>query len=355
MSYKYTLAHGAKQNVGDFLIRDRAISLLKQYTGVSENELYSIDLVRNELSESELDTISDTDAVVLAGGPGYQQTFYPGVYPDVDDVLHMGTPVVPLGPGWKGTIESDYEFTDSSKRMLRKIHDRIELGGARDLPTKRVVESIGVDNIELTGCPAWHAPDHAQNTFTPPESIDSIVVSSPAKGSYRYGPQWMYLMYKLSKEFPDAQLYCSFHQGVNHIPGYNTRKTAFYNNAIAAAAQQLGYEIIDMSGQPEKYELYRNIDLHVGYRVHAHIPFLANGQPSFLIHQDGRGLGLSESLGTIAADVSGFGRTAAKTAVDDVIRNIRRNMRTEYADFDEVDESIAAARKNMVQLLKTLP
>jgi len=49
MNYKYTLAHGAKQNVGDFLIRDRAISLLEEYTDISKEELYSVDLVRNKL------------------------------------------------------------------------------------------------------------------------------------------------------------------------------------------------------------------------------------------------------------------------------------------------------------------
>jgi len=355
MDYKYTLAHGAKHNVGDFLIRNRAISLLEEYADVSEDDLYFIDLVRKNLTNSEIKKISDTDAVIIAGGPGYQRTFYPKIYPSLDKILESKTVIYPLGPGWKGQNESEYKFTRPSRQMLQKIHDKIEMGGCRDLPTKRLVEATGVNNIELTGCPAWHDLSRTQDSFTPPESVNSIVVSSPAKGSYSYGPQWIYLMYRLSREFPEAKKYCSFHQGVHREPGYHSRGEVIFNTKIASVARRLGYNIIDMGGHPEKYELYRDIDLHVGYRVHGHIPFIANGQPSFLIHQDGRGLGVSESIGTTAGDVAGFGRTAIKTPVDDVIRNIRRNIRNGFSDFDGVDDSISEARINMVKLIKSLP
>jgi hypothetical protein len=355
MNYKYTLAHGAKQNVGDFLIRNRAVDLLEEYAGVDSDDIYFVDLVRSELTESEFEIVTETDAVIIAGGPGYQPSFYPEVYPSLGRILRSGTPIIPLGPGWKGRRESNYKFSASSQQMLQEIHNRIEIGGARDLPTKRVVESIGIENIELTGCPAWHDLNRTQESFTAPESVNSIVVSSPAKGSYRYGPQWVYLMRQISEEFPDAQKICSFHQGIGYTPGYNTRRTAAFNKTIVSAARMLGFEILDMAGQPEKYERYRDIDLHVGYRVHAHIPFLANGQPSFLIHQDGRGLGVSESLRTLVGDVSGFGTTAIKTPVDDIMRNIRRNIRNGFSDFDQVDESISKARRNMIRLIKSLP
>jgi hypothetical protein len=299
----------------------------------------------NKLSQSELATVTETDAVFVAGGPGYQPHFYPGVYPSLAEILDAGTPVYPLGPGWKGHREDKYEFTESSKKMLRRVYDQIEFGGARDLPTKRVVESIGVDNIRLTGCPAWYDLNRTQEQFTPPESIDSLVVSSPSKGSYQYGPQWVYLMYELSKEFPDADKYCSFHQGVGHIQGYNTKSIAAYNNIIVRIARKLGFEILDMAGNPDLLELYRDIDLHVGYRVHAHIPFIANGQ----------GLGVSESLHTVSGDVTGFGKTAIKTPIDAVMRNIRRNVRTEFSDFTEVDNAINNTKPKMVELIKSLP
>ena len=44
-------------------------------------------------------------------------------------------------------------------------------------------------------------------------------------------------------------------------------------------------------------ELYRDCDLHVGFRVHAHIFFLSIRKPTFLLQVDGRGRALSETLG----------------------------------------------------------
>src|SRR5699024_8576119 len=43
-------------------------------------------------------------------------------------------------------------------------------------------------------------------------------------------------------------------------------------------------------------------DLHIGYRVHAHIYFLSKRLPSILLHEDGRGNGVSEALNSPGID-----------------------------------------------------
>ena len=73
---KYTVLHGAKENCGDFLIRDSAIDFLKYHTDI-QKEINSVDVVRKELSGPQIDTIAETDVAFLAGGPGYQENFYP--------------------------------------------------------------------------------------------------------------------------------------------------------------------------------------------------------------------------------------------------------------------------------------
>lgn len=354
MGESYTLAHGAKHNVGDFLIRDRAIALIEAETGVPKEDLYLTDLVRNHLSDREIDRIADTDAVIIGGGPAYQPNFHPGTYPDIDKILEMGIPVIPLGPGWKGRRTDSYEFTDTSKRMLRRIHDKIEVAGVRDLPTKRVLEDIGVDNAELVGCPAWYNLDLTSTSFDAPDTIDSLVVSSPQKGDLRYGPQWAYLLSQLAQRFPEADRYCSFHHGIPHVPGYRNRRTAAYNRLMARVASRLGYTIIDPSGQPDKLDLYDEIDLHAGYRVHGHIHFISAGKPSFLLQQDGRGTGVSESLRTANADVNAFS-PSIRGPVDELMSNIDRNQRTGFADFSETGPAITASRDRMNNLLGTLP
>ena len=44
-------------------------------------------------------------------------------------------------------------------------------------------------------------------------------------------------------------------------------------------------------------ELYLNCDLHIGYRVHAHLFCLSQRIPSILVSEDYRGVGQNLSLG----------------------------------------------------------
>ena len=66
--------------------------------------------------------------------------------------------------------------------------------------------------------------------------------------------------------------------------------------AIATVARSLGYEVLDASSQLAKINRYLDLDLHVGYRVHAHLDFLSRRYPSILIAEDVRGEGQQTSL-----------------------------------------------------------
>ena len=46
-------------------------------------------------------------------------------------------------------------------------------------------------------------------------------------------------------------------------------------------------EVIDVSYDEKKIDMYLDFDLHIGYRVHAHIYFLSKSKPSILLHEDG--------------------------------------------------------------------
>jgi len=363
MADTYTLAHGAKHNVGDFLIRDRATALLEEHAGISPAQLSSIDISHTTISNEELEEIADSKALLIAGGPSIQPDFYPRIYPSMDRLLALGIPIVPLGVGWRGHDENKFTFTDNSKKVLRSIFDRIEAGGVRDLPTKRLLEDIGINNVTLAGCPAWHDLRRDNESFTPPLSINSIVVTSPQKGQVLRGPQWSYLLYRLAREFPGADRYVSYHHGMDHIDGYISKKEMAYNYSIGSIAKILGYEFIDPSGNPDAdpddqsrvLDQYRNIDIHIGYRVHGHIHFLANGQPSYLLCEDGRGFGASESFRTQGADVGATSAKDVKAPVDKIVQNVKRNHRTGYEDFKGVDGAISTARKNMERVLESLP
>ena len=58
----------------------------------------------------------------------------------------------------------------------------------------------------------------------------------------------------------------------------------------------------DVGGDLSGIIKYKSIDLHVGYRVHAHIDCLSRRRTSFLIHEDGRGAGVDDALGVPGID-----------------------------------------------------
>lgn len=350
---KYTLFHGAKKNVGDYLIRDRAKDLLFEYTDAEEGDLLELEMVRKNISKKELSQVQKTDAVIIAGGPAYGSGDFADVYPSLPDILDAGVPVFPLGPGWKGTDEAEFQFTEESLRLIERIHERIEFSGVRDLPTKRVLQKHGIPNVELVGCPAWYDLNTLGQSFEKPSTVDSIVISTAVPRSRYYRKQFRYLLQRVNDEFPNTDLYCSFHRGLSYDE-YTPFIRSLHLNRFKRVANKNGYTVLNPAYEPEKLELYREIDLHIGYRVHGHIYFLAMRHPSYLFQVDGRGTGVSESL-SAPSDVVAFGKDDYKQPVEELLDNVHQDVSNGFSAFDDVAKAIDDTRENMIRLIGTLP
>lgn len=120
--------------------------------------------------------------------------------------------------------------------------------------------------------------------FKPLKNIKKIVFTPAANPIYCY--QSMYLLKKLKEKFNDAEILVSFHRGLEG----SQRK-------IAKFAKNLNIEIYDAHGAAFKLGIYDDFDLHIGYRVHAHIYFLSMRKPSYLIMEDSRGYGIINTFG----------------------------------------------------------
>lgn len=350
---KYTLFHGAKKNVGDYLIRNRAKELLFEYAHVEETDLLELEMVRKNISEEELSQVRETNAVIIAGGPAYGSGNFAEIYPCLPDILDAGIPVFPLGPGWKGTDEEEFQFTDESLSLIERIHDRIEFSGVRDLPTKRVLQKHGISNVELVGCPAWYDLDFLGKSFEKPSTVGSIAISTAVPRSRYYRKQFRYVLRRVSDEFPNTDLYCSFHRGISyddHTPFIRS----LHLKRFKRVANKYGYTILNPAYEPDKLELYKNIDIHIGYRVHGHIYFLAMRHPSYLFQVDGRGTGVSESL-SAPSDVVTFGRDNYKDPVEELLNNVHQDVDNEFSAFDNVAKAIDSTHENMTRLIQTLP
>jgi hypothetical protein len=284
--------HGAKKNVGDFLIRERGLALLRELR--PDQELRVVPRWKPLPAEA----VAAADAVVLCGGPGLAQHFYPGVFPIAAALEASELPILPLALGWSGEPASHPErfaFDESSRRALAEIHRRIGWSGVRDDVSREVLEAAQVGTVRRTGCVAWyHLPSLGQPA-APSASVRRVAVT-PAAKSGRHFRENAKLLRLIRNRYPSAERFCVFHRGLRPGTGTSVRE-AVAVNALAAIARSLGFRVVDSAHRLDAIDFYGDTDLHVGYRVHAHLSFLSQRRPSLLLCEDGRGIGQAVTLG----------------------------------------------------------
>lgn len=69
------------------------------------------------------------------------------------------------------------------------------------------------------------------------------------------------------------------------------------NQAIFTYALSNGFEVYIPRSINDCFEYYKNFDLHIGSRLHAHLHFLSQGKKSFLTFVDYRCKGFSDDFG----------------------------------------------------------
>ncbi len=292
---KYFIAlTGAKKNAGDFLITDRAIALLKHITSEHDFIIYPH---WNQFQDIEF--VNNSEGIIILGGPGFQMNMFPGVYKLIENIEDIHVPIYTLGVGWYGkpgdeTTEKLYHFSNSSKRLLDKINATYAGLSCRDYQTERVLKNNGYENVTMTGCPVWYDLDSIGKEFVYPKRIKKIVYT-PAQ-RHIYSDQSIKVLEFLKNKYSDAEIIVSFHRGVGEVDEYTSEQDAKNTQKIADFAKQIGVQVADVSYSAHKLNFYDNCDIHIGYRVHAHIYFLSKRLPSILLHEDGRGNGVSEAL-----------------------------------------------------------
>jgi Polysaccharide pyruvyl transferase len=283
--------HGAKVNAGDFLIRERGLAILRRLVPGQELLLHP----RWEPIDPEL--LDRADAAVLCGGPGLAPRFYPRVFPLVEDLEAHPTPILPLALGWSGTASGkpDRFFSRRSVAALRTIHSRIGWSGVRDDLSLELVRSADVGEVRRTGCVAWYDQESLGRPFQAPATVRRLVFTPPSKRRPGGLRDAIGVLRLLRARYRDAERYCMFHRGMR--AEFASETPTAERRGTAAAARLLGYRVIDASRDLGALDLYRDCDLHVGYRVHAHLCALSFRRASLLLIEDGRGEGQAVSLG----------------------------------------------------------
>jgi hypothetical protein len=385
----YTLLTGAIKNAGDFLIAERAKILLTAYS--KEKEF--LEFHRWEPLDDKLAEINKTKGVILCGGPGYRRDFYPETFRLTKNVSDIKIPIIPYGLGWCGQPMYDpdkFSFSNSSKFLLRHINQTCEVTSCRDNITKEILNRYGFKNVVMTGCPTWYDLGSIGKKFEQPKEIRRVAVSMAQRSAFF--EQNVELLEKvrelLQPSYPGLELWAVFHRGVAEDE-FTAREEAKGLQGLRERAGSLDYTVHDISYGASGMELYRDCDLHVGFRVHAHIFFLSIREPTFLLHVDGRGRALSQTLGLpdvpllsksaaslglsriknalpsrlvhalgeigIARRVNEMGAPLNQGAITTIVKDIETELMNGLPRFQKVDATLDNYFKEMVRFLKTLP
>lgn len=296
---KFSVLSGAYVNAGDFLIVDRSIKILKNVYPDCEIKTYE----RRLSLEKNLDEINKSDALIFAGGPAYMMDIYPQNIPLVDDLERIKVKMFTLGLGWYGTnttnkyIYNDYKFNNTTKKLLERLSKDNANLSCRDWYSTRILKANGFNNAIMTGCPAWYDLNYINSSEIRKDvniPFKKICVSDPAK--LQNADNAIKLVKYLIEKFKEAKITFVFHRRDSKKIESSAKTESVYDK-IKEELDKLGVKTVNISSSAEGFSVYDDCDLHIGFRVHAHIYNLSHRNISILIEEDGRGAGVNQALG----------------------------------------------------------
>jgi len=294
----YVILTGGKNNAGDFLIKYRAFKLFETLRAdrniIDYNEWEAID-------DEKLKVINSSKALILLGGPGVLPYMYPNIYPLRENLEDIKVPIVMMGLGWKdaqGDWINTYKikFSEKTKQLLNKINNSGYFSSVRDYHTLNTLQINGYKNILMTGCPAYYDLDFIDKGFEPPKNIKRVAFSLGVSfvQSAVMEQQMKEVILILKDKFRKEQFQVVFHHSIskeklNTAYKNSSDKHFLKHSEFTNWLEMNSVEYVDISGSANNLiKYYSNIDLHIGYRVHAHIFMNSISKYSVLISEDGR-------------------------------------------------------------------
>lgn len=295
---KIALLSGAVKNAGDYLIEDRTHSLLEYVYPNSSIQIFK----RNDSLSNSINKINCSDMIIFGGGPMLGEKTYPDIIPLLPELNDIHPPIYTIGIGWYGkntlerTLYEDYKFGIAMKRLVNRMHETYQIS-CRDWYTYRLLRNSGYNNILMTGCPAWYNLSYVDNNKLRNDiniPYKKIVISDPGY-SINMNLAFDIICY-LRNKFKNAQIHFIFHRGIKQDENTSDKKERV-NLTMLDKLVKLHVHTHDISYGLEGFSIYDDCDLHIGFRVHAHIYNLSQRSISILVEEDARGAGVNEALG----------------------------------------------------------
>lgn len=354
MSKYYVVLTGAQKNAGDYLITEKCKELLRRER--PEHEL--VQLGRWESLDDKLDLINGADALILMGGPAVSPDFYPSIYKLTTNLDDIKVPIVPMAVGWNSKAGDfhgmmNFTFNNKSKELLRRFATNGVGISARDSYTASILRRNNIPNVYLTGCASWYTPEKF-NTYIENPSIKKIAVT-PAQHP-RFSNISKQMIDLVEKIYPESEITLAFHRGIGEVDEFTKEDDAANTTDLAEYGAAKGMNSIDLAYSFDNYQKYDDIDLHIGFRLHAHLYFLSNRKPSILLNEDGRGRAMSETIGLTGIDT--FKRTILKkpsTAANLVLNRVGTAKRyypdVDYEAIEQLEHLLNTHKENDYRLM----
>lgn len=311
MKDQYVILTGSKNNAGDYLIKHRAKKLFEAHRPDREIVDYN---AWEPFDREKLKTVNNSRALILLGGPALQFNMRPKIYKMVNDLTDITAPIIMMGVGWKSGrgnwIDTyDYPLNNESITLLNKIQESGFASSVRDYHSLNVLQFKGVDNFIMTGCPAYYDMNHIGKDVDSERPIKKVAFSLGVSfiKSQSMEKQMKENILKLKNKFEDSNFEVVFHHSINPDVFLKTHNaTTGHLKAHTGFAKWLESNDIkykDISGSAAGLiDYYSSVDMHVGYRVHAHIFMNSISKPSILLAEDGRGKATKNVIGGIVIE-----------------------------------------------------
>jgi hypothetical protein len=245
------------------------------------------------------------------GGPALQKNMYPGIYKLRDNLDDIKIPIIIMGIGWKsmkGEWGDTYNYTlnSSTLQLLNKVERSGFLSSVRDYHTLNVLQIKGYKNVLMTGCPAYYDREYLNKGLNISKDINKVSFSLGVSfvESKSMENVMKNLILELQKKFKNKYFEVVFHHSLDksNLLKYNSA-SEYHNkkhNEFAKWLESNNISYVDISGSAENLiNYYSNVDLHIGFRVHAHIFMNSISKYSILISEDGRAKGVEKTINGI--------------------------------------------------------
>ena len=263
-----------KVNIGDGFIMDSSIKLIQK----KPKFIFSS---RVPLTDKDIEKINTTKSLIVMGANTLKDNYEITPNFNLEVLNKIKVPIVLMGIGHYGVESVTSNGLDAdSFNLVKEINYRFPYISARCNFSYDYLKRSGIDdqNILNTSCPVIYGVDEVNKQFSKTNQKIVVTITDRIHIDKQIG-----LFHFVKENFKDSNLIASFHQNYN-------------NNELDKYLKNLGFEIFKSEQYEDFIELYKDTDLHIGNRVHAHLKCLSLGVRSFLTPFDLRQLYFSKSL-----------------------------------------------------------